>query len=528
MAENKKKIIVAAIVLVMFLFGLYFVREAGAYFDEASEEKILYNNILQYSDSFHIKKVSGWLRKQGAIPICEDIEKDHGIAPYYLCGPLMLMTLNKPDVHSQIWHLYTYCLFFCGVIWMYRLLCEIFHSRITALTGAMLLFFTPKIFADGLYNNKDTVLLSMVIIMFFYGIRFLDRRDIPSAWKFGLAAGLACNLRVSGIYVFAMIGGYYLLLLSFKKQWSKKNFCAGAMAAGTGACCYIALTPAIWGQGFHLISFLKWNLSNTTNFSRMNGRVLFENIFYQYPDTPLPWYYVPKLIILTIPVYILVLIVVSLLVWCKKCKKGGWPEQLFPLFTLTAAIPIIMAATSTPNLYNGWRHLYFIYGPMIFMASYAVHCGILVWRGKGKKITMAILFVLILGDVLGIARYGIGSVAYTNLLTRGDAGGRYELDYYGVTSQKVLQSLADRYGRINIFSDSKGAVIINWAVLPSKYQEQIRILYTEDDVETARTLGEPIFGFVNTSYDVVDDENVNWLENWTAWGNTYVRIRQFY
>lgn len=525
MTEHRKKCVIAVTLLLMFLFGMHFVREAGVYFDEASEQRILYNNILQYSETFHVEKLAGWFRGRGAIPICEDIEMDHGIAPYYLSVPFLILTDGRANMQSLVWHIYTYLLFFCGVIAMYRLVYEIFHSRITALTGAMLLFFSPRIFADGLYNNKDTVLLSMVIIMLLYGVRFFDRRDTKSAVMLGIVAGIACNLKVSGIYVFALIGGYYIVMLSFRKQWNRQRFLAGVIAAVTGFLSYLILTPAIWGQGFHLIRFLEWNLSNTVNFSRIDGTVLFEGELYKHSVNPLPWYYLPKIIALTIPIHVLGLILASVILWLIRCRKCGRAEQLYPLFAVIPIMPLVVAMMSQPNLYNGWRHFYFIYGPMICMAVYTVHW--LFYNIRYRRAAEGIMILLIMTDIVGIAKYGIGSVAYTSLLAGGDAQGRYEMDYYGVTSAKIMKSLVDRYGTIALSSDANGAVIVNWQALSPEYQERIRLLYSEDDIRAAVERGEKALGFVNTSYDVLDDTGVNWLEEWTAWGNTYVKIRQY-
>ena len=140
------------------------------------EEEILYMNILQYGETLQISKITNWFQwKDGSRPICESIERDHGSAPYYLCAPLLMKLEQHPEaarLQSDVWHAYTYALFFLGVIYMYRLLWELFRDRRTALLGTLMLFLTPRIFADGLYNNKDSVLMSLIIVMLFYGIRF--------------------------------------------------------------------------------------------------------------------------------------------------------------------------------------------------------------------------------------------------------------------------------------------------------------------------------------------------------------------
>ena len=91
MTEQKKRYTILGIFVAMFLFGAFFLRETGVYFDEHSEEEILYMNILQYGETLRISKIENWFEgKDEYQPICESIEKDHGSALYYLCGLLQI------------------------------------------------------------------------------------------------------------------------------------------------------------------------------------------------------------------------------------------------------------------------------------------------------------------------------------------------------------------------------------------------------------------------------------------------------
>ena len=45
--------------------------------------------------------------------------------------------------------------------------------------------------------------MSLIIVMLFYGIRFLERKDFKNACLLGICAGFCGNLKISGIYVFA-------------------------------------------------------------------------------------------------------------------------------------------------------------------------------------------------------------------------------------------------------------------------------------------------------------------------------------
>lgn len=115
MTEQKKRYTILGIFVAMFLFGAFFLRETGVYFDENQEERILYMNILQYGETLRIPKLTNWFQwKEEYHPICVEADKDHGSAPYYLCGLLLMKLDQHPDVvrlQSEVWHAYTYALF---------------------------------------------------------------------------------------------------------------------------------------------------------------------------------------------------------------------------------------------------------------------------------------------------------------------------------------------------------------------------------------------------------------------------------
>ena len=172
--------------------------------------------------------------------------------------------------------------------------------------------------------------------------------------------------------------------------------------------------------------------------------------------------------------------------------------------------------------------MYFIYGPMIVMMAYAVRYLLQQPEIRARRIATAMLVVLIGCNGVGIALTGQSSSAYTNILAGGDACGRYEMDYYGVTAKKILKSLVDRYGEIWIKSDGCGATIVNYYVLPAEYREKIRLVSSQEEIQAAVARGKLVLGCVNPSYDMLPEgENVVWLEDWKAWGNTYMKIRKY-
>ena len=160
--------------LLLFFFGLSFLKEVGVNYDEKAEQNILKMNILEYANFLKPQSdLVKFYKEEGIVPIYQSVEKDHGISPYYLFAPFL--ALNKVSEHtlSFAWHMYTYILFFIGVIFCYKLIKELWNSKPVALLTTLIYFLTPRIFADGLYNNKDCILITFVFMMLYYGMLFL-------------------------------------------------------------------------------------------------------------------------------------------------------------------------------------------------------------------------------------------------------------------------------------------------------------------------------------------------------------------
>ena len=69
---NKKNII---IFLVLYVFGLFFLKDVNANFDENLEQTILKRNIIEYSELLRVDRVTNRLKKEGIVPISLDSEK---------------------------------------------------------------------------------------------------------------------------------------------------------------------------------------------------------------------------------------------------------------------------------------------------------------------------------------------------------------------------------------------------------------------------------------------------------------------
>ncbi|MBR3248598.1 glycosyltransferase family 39 protein [Candidatus Saccharibacteria bacterium] len=507
---------------VLFVFGLHFLPSVNGNFDENVEQNILLSNIKDYAEEFHVDEVTEAIHSQGILAISVDPNRDHGIAPYYLFAPILVLKSKYPHIVSVLWHFYTYCLAFLGVIFFYLLMQYLFKNKKMSIVLTMLYFLTPRIFVDSLHNNKDIVFMALLVVMIYFGVRLIREKEFRWAVLFALVGAFVCNIKILGLFFVGIVGLGYIAYLTIKKEWSTRNLLCGLTAAIAVLCLYIALTPAIWGDGhFALFEYIQYCLGNAVDFSA-NTAVMFEGVVHRHSENPLPWYYIPKLILVTIPIIISVLFIVSSitvvvdLIKNIKHRKFDFNNFVFILVLTMFLVPLGIAIFSNPNLYNGWRHFYFLYSLMVIVGSYAV------FKFKDyKKINLTIMVLIgltITNNVCCLFKYGMANTAYYNILLGTDnLAGVYELDYYNASSQEALKKFLasgeleeNEDGMLYLYSTGFGEVVIGdmKTYINPGISRKI-VLVTKDTIKKYQDEGKIIYNMSNPVYrynDVSDYE----------------------
>ena len=505
-SKKYSKILVILIFLFLYLFGIVHLKNVGVNYDEIDEKTILKMNdyaIQKIIDSD--SDVVQYYESQEIIPIYESVERDHGIAMYYPFIPFLNLDKISNHTLSFAWHFYTFNLYFIGIIFFYFLIKELWKSRKLALLLTLMLFFTPRILGDSLYNNKDGTLLALTIVQMYFGLRFIKNKNFKEGIGFGLASAFACNLKISGFFTFGLIGIFYLMDLTKNKQWTKSHFLVGLVSILICFGVFIVITPAIWAGGFHLIDYFSWSLQNSVRFSRNWGRVYFEHELFEHGTNPLPWYYLPKIMFLTLPIYILILFSVSLILIFKKFKKNVRKEPFLLLSTFLLFFPIVVACVSNPNIYNGWRHFYFLYIPFLIIISYGLH---ILMESKYKKSLFLSILLFVFTNIIGIVKNDSYSSVYYNVLAI-NAGENYEMDYYGVTATKALKELSDRVSdTLYVYGFRAWALELNYMFMERVYQDKIVIIKDEEELNALIENGIRPYYFHSETYDHKTREKV--------------------
>lgn len=427
----------------MFIFGLFFINSLSSNFDENIEQTILKRNVKEYSELIGYKSLTNNLDRAGIVSISLDIEKDHGIAPYYLFTPVLSLSDDYPHITSLIWKLITYSYFFIGMIFLFLLIKYLFKNKKLAYLVSLLYFLSPRIFIDGMHNNKDMVLMSLIIVMIYFFFRLIKENKLRYVVLFSIAASLVCNIKIIGIFFTFVLGIIYFVYLYLDKRLDKKNIIYGFLTVLITFFLFIIITPAIWGTGeFLIIDYVKYCLDNSVNFRAMPS-VLFEGQIYTNDVNPLPWYYVPKLICITLPVIIPCLFIFSLVLltihfFKRKIENRDIKYLMIAVFTMFI-VPFLIAILKHPNIYNGWRHFYFLYAFIMIIACYGLN--FLLNNLKTKRVIVFLIVLTLVTNIYCLLRNGVANTAYYNILVGNkDLSTRYELDYYNITTLEAIKS----------------------------------------------------------------------------------------
>lgn len=167
--QKHSRLLVASAFLLLFLIGLLTASDYGIYMDQQSEMTILRENLKEYAHYLlgDDSEAMQYYNRIGLPRITETVEIDHGMAVFYPLAPLMTrMDYDQPSLFP-LWNMLAWCWFMGGVMALYGLCRKLGMNRLVAFAGALMLYLCPRFFAEGHYNNKDMVLMSLSLLTMF-------------------------------------------------------------------------------------------------------------------------------------------------------------------------------------------------------------------------------------------------------------------------------------------------------------------------------------------------------------------------
>ena len=457
---------------VFLALGLLTAADYGPSWDEQTEMDILRMNLWEYAHVLGLdeSRFETLAARQGPLsietlrPISQSIEQDHGTAAFYPFGWVVLDLSLTGAQQSALWHMACWAVFTLGGFALYATLRQMGLSRGWALLGPVCLLLTPPFFAHGHFNNKDIALFSLALCALWQALALARRPGFARGACFALCGALAANTKVAGLALWGLCALYVLIRLLMERRMTPRVWGVAGVTVLSFAALYALLTPALWADPAAFFGYL---LSNAVAFQRWNGYVLFRGSVFDTTSQPLPWYYLPYMMLATTPLWILMLCAAgtALALWIGVRRlRARDASGLVPLLTvLLWLLPLAFAVLTCTRVYNGWRHFYFLYGPMLALAVLGARELWTHMRGARRRVFAALLGLCMAFTGVGIATQHPYQYAYYQPLVQLRGMDYNELDYWNVSARDALVRLAEAYD---------GALTVEPADLWSEYALQ--------------------------------------------------------
>ena len=402
-------------------------------------------------------------------------------------------------------HLLTHLFFLTGGWFCYLLVYRLFGDRWLALFALLLFLLHPRLYAHSFYNSKDIPFLAMFMIALFLLERAFRRGTAAAFAACGVGVGVLINLRVMGIMLFAAALGLRALdLLQARGAAARRRVLAAAAAfvlaaAGT----LYAISPYLWRDPFAIADAIAM-LSRHT----LHVITLFQGVQVQWPS--IPPHYLPTWMAITTPPAALLLCLIGAAAAVRNAiarPRGafGNTRQRFPLLLAACLVlPAAAIAALRSNIYDGWRHMYFLYAPLCLLSVYGLRAllagarrpgaagsrlrrrrGIYLRRGLWlRRGLCAAAAAALAGAAVDLVRLHPHQQEYFNFLVDRRTPERlrtqYRMTYFGIDRRAALQYLLQRFPGAALHVDTKERryVWLNRLILPA--EERSRIVLFDD------------------------------------------------
>ncbi len=363
----------------------------------------------------------------------------------------------------------------------------------TGIISMLLVFLTPRFIGHSFNNPKDIPFAAAYIFALYYIIKFLKKYPNHSILNLtGISIGIAAaiSIRIGGLlliaYLFLFGAFYYLHVAGIKSLFSQKN---------RKTLHHLLFTTIIVSAAGYLLGLILWpygisnpishplkSLEIMTQFPT-TLRQLFEGNIY-WSDF-LPWYYIPKYILITTPIVILIGFLLYIVFIRKKIIKREYLYNFFLVFSF--AFPIIYIIYKGSNVYGGWRHALFIWPSFVVATALGYEKLLRFFQNKRVQYVMyVIVAALAIKPAIHIIKHHPYEYIYFNEFVGGVNGayGDYEMDYYGHSLRPAAQWLINNVIKDkleHIDPDDKMIVCSNYGqelkYNLKKYNDKVKVKY---------------------------------------------------
>ena len=452
--NNFIKKVTYVIFLLFFFIGIYTYKDYGISVDEEFERRVGFywlEYVLSFTtfDNFYnsallkLNEITGF-----TLPTAKD-NKFYGVIFNLPMAFLeVVFEINDSKEYFHLRHLFNFLLFFVSSIFFYKLLLSRFLKYNIALLGTLFYILSPRIYGDSFFNNKDIVFLSLVSIALYFCIKAIEKDNYKNLLIFSIFAAICTSSRILGIiFPISFILFYFLSFFQENKNLKKIIFFTISYFIFL-----IIFWPALWENPIENFFLAFKYFSDLQGFNIkmfFNGEYISTNF--------LPYSYIFTWILITTPILYILLFLIGYYYIFKKLfirfinikEKSNYPDlwrdinekqDLFIFFILTSVIFYLI--TFNVILYTGWRQIYFLNVFIIYISVHGFYKIHLNLKSKIKpNIQFGLIGLFLIFIVYKMIIYHPYQNLYFNSVFNKNAHNKFEVDYWGLTGKKFLESV---------------------------------------------------------------------------------------
>jgi hypothetical protein len=446
---------------------------------------------LFYGSAFLLLFVMLYASSDAGISCDEILHYDHSVAVYnyFTSGGTDKAALNTPvtnlkyygQAYDNIVTIITRLLRIEDVYFFRNLMSSVMGwctVMITALfavwlknygTGILvfILFAITPAFMGHSYNNlKDIPFAFAYIAGIFFILRFLSEEKLRVRTLIFLTLSFAfcIGIRAGGLllicYLFLFLSLDFLVKF-YEGMFNTKDFGRKLYAAIIVSILAYFLSAILWPYALQnpLVNIFK--SYRVMAHYPLTFRQLFEGKV-EWTDF-MPWYFLYKSMLITIPVVVLAGLILFL-IFIKKAGRTRYSAYLMLAFTVV--FPLIFAVAGRSNIYSSWRQFLFVFPGIVLISASGFSFMFEKLNKKARMFVIILTAISIIHPLKFMITNHPYEYIYYNELTGGLNGAytHYETDYY-YTSQKQASEWLIKYldkSNINQHIEVSATYPVNW------------------------------------------------------------------
>jgi len=313
----------------------------------------------------------------------------------------------------------------------------------------LFMFISPQFIGYSMNNAKDIPFAAGYVAGIYFILRFLAELPVPRKRTLAflaLSVGFTCTNKINGIILLAYLVLFLFIIVAHKAYKNKdikqltpsiRRYIFNLLFIGFVA--YI-ITIAFWPYAHKGIITNVWQ--SFRQFEKIGNLMIHYELFdgARINMEHVPWYYTFKLMLITIPVYILAGFAASMigLKWISRKVN----VYLIGILLFITFFPILFAMYKHSKLYNGWRHFLFIYPTFVVLAACGWEFLLTFFKSRYLKYGLIVIGLLIMAKpFVWMIKNHPNEVVYFNELTGGVNGAysNYETDPLTNCSRQAIE-----------------------------------------------------------------------------------------